>query len=126
MLTQNCLSFLVKYRGTTYLQCCNYYHLPSNFSSKCQSPLTIFCHKLLTREGRDFGQWTNSSIIHDNICSLHPCGGHSIVKLNNHVRTLYMLRNPTFYIKHHQNGSNFYLLFAISRYTRYLLQSKKW
>jgi len=24
----------------------------------------------LTREGRVFGQWMNSSIIHDNICSL--------------------------------------------------------
>ena len=34
----------------------------------------MFHHKLLTREGRVFGQRMNSSIIHDNICSLvHKC-----------------------------------------------------
>ena len=38
--------------GITDLQCCNYCHLPSNFSSKLQSSMTIFHHKLLTREVR--------------------------------------------------------------------------
>ena len=51
-------------------------------------------------------------------------GGHSIVQLNNHVNTLHV-KNPTFYIKHHQNASNFYQFFFMSRYTRYLLHSKK-
>ena len=40
------------------------------------------------------------------------------------VNTLHV-KNPTFYIKHHQNGSNFYQSFFVSRYTRYLLHSKK-
>ena len=31
---------------------CNYCHLPSDFSSKLQLLMTIFHHKLLTREGR--------------------------------------------------------------------------
>ena len=34
------------------------------------------------------------------------------------------VKNPTFYIKHHQNASNFYQSFVMSRYTRYLLHSK--
>jgi hypothetical protein len=32
--------------------------------------MTTFHHQLLTKEGRVFGQWINSSIIHDSICSL--------------------------------------------------------
>ena len=28
------------------------------------------------------------------------------------------VKNPTFYIKHHQNGSNFNLIFFMSRYTQ--------
>ena len=39
------------------------------------------------------------------------------------VNTLHVI-NPTFYIKHHQNGSNYYQLFFKSRYTWYLLHSK--
>ena len=42
------------------LQCCDYRHLPSDFPSKIQSSMTIL----------GFGQWMNSSIILDSICSL--------------------------------------------------------
>ena len=38
--------------GIIDLYCCDYCHLPSEFSSKFQSSMTIFQHKLLTREGR--------------------------------------------------------------------------
>jgi hypothetical protein len=38
----------------SHLQCCNYCHIPSDFSSNFESSMTIFHHKLLlTREGRD-------------------------------------------------------------------------
>ena len=52
MLTQNDLSFLVNCSGVIDLQCCNYCHLPNDFSSKFQASMTIFHHELLTREGR--------------------------------------------------------------------------
>ena len=53
MLTQQFLSFLVNWGGGVIgLQCCNYYHLPSDSSSKFQSSVTIFHHKVLRREGR--------------------------------------------------------------------------
>jgi hypothetical protein len=52
MFTQHYLSFLVNFWGIIDSQCCNYYHLPSDFSSKFQSFMTIFHHKLLTREVR--------------------------------------------------------------------------
>ena len=47
-------------------------------------------------------------------------GGHSIVKLNNHIRTLY--------IKHHQNGSNFYqfLSWVDIHGTYYIVKNGKW
>ena len=32
--------------------------------------MTIFHYNLLTKEGKGFGQWINSSIVHENICSL--------------------------------------------------------
>ena len=38
--------------GILDLQCCNYCHLPNNVSSKFQSNMTIFHHRLPTREGR--------------------------------------------------------------------------
>jgi hypothetical protein len=38
--------------GGLDLQCCNYYHLPNYFTSKFQSCMTMFHHKLLIREGR--------------------------------------------------------------------------
>ena len=44
------LSFLVILEGLIDLPCCNYCHLPSDFSSKFQSSRTIFHHKLLTRD----------------------------------------------------------------------------
>ena len=67
------------------LQCCNYCHLPSHFPSKLQSFTIVFHHKLVTRERQGIGQWMNSSIIHDNICSLihklcHPKSYHGDTK----------------------------------------------
>ena len=45
--------------GIIDLQWCNYYHLPSDFSSNFQSSMTIFHRKLLTREGRVLANgWT--------------------------------------------------------------------
>ena len=41
-----------------------------------------------------------------------------------HVNTLHV-KNYTFYIKHHQNGSKFYQFFSRSRYTWYLLNNNK-
>ena len=38
--------------GIMELKCCNYCHLSRDFASKFQSSMTIFHHKLLTREGR--------------------------------------------------------------------------
>ena len=48
-------------------------------------------------------------------------GGHSIVKLN----TTCGQNKYTFGKLHHQNGSKFHQSFFVSRYTRYLLHSKK-
>ena len=49
-------------------------------------------------------------------------GDHSIVKL----KTTSEQKKSTFFKLHHQNGSNFYQLFFMSRYTWYLLHSKIW
>ena len=38
--------------GIIDIQWCNYWHLPSEFSSKFKSSMTIFRHKLMTGEGR--------------------------------------------------------------------------
>ena len=43
---------LQKHLRTIDLLSCNYCCLPSDFPSKFQSPMTIFHHKLRTREGR--------------------------------------------------------------------------
>ena len=40
----------------TNLHCCNTCHLPSVYSSKFWSSMTIFHHKLMTRGGRVLGQ----------------------------------------------------------------------
>ena len=86
--------FLGEGGGIIDLQRCNDHHLQSDFPSKFQSSMTIFITKLLTREGRYFGQWMNSSIIHDNIRSFihkncHPESYHSDIKyhmtLNNNI-----------------------------------------
>ena len=54
--------------SNTIWQYGNYCHSQStSLSSKFQSSMTIFYHKLLTREGRGFNQWMNSSIVHANI-----------------------------------------------------------
>ena len=64
MLTQDYLSFLVIVLDIINLQCCNYCHLSSDFSSKFQSYMTIFHHKLLTRGGRVLANgWTHPSYI---------------------------------------------------------------
>jgi len=47
---------------------------------------------------------------------------HSIVKLNITCEK----KKSTFSKLHHQNGSKFYQFFFMSRYTQYLLHSKKW
>ena len=52
MLAQHYLLFLVNVLGDYEFTCYNYYHSPSEFSSKIQSSMTTFDHKLLTREGR--------------------------------------------------------------------------
>ena len=61
MLIQHYLLFFVHSFKIIDLQCCNYRHLPSNFSTKLQSSMTIFHHKLLTREGRGLSQRMNST-----------------------------------------------------------------
>ena len=63
MLTQHYLSFFVKTNwGIIDLQCCNYYHLPSDSPSEFQSSMTIFHHKLLKREGRRLADgWSHPS-----------------------------------------------------------------
>ena len=82
MLTQYYLPILVIFGGVIDTQCCNYCHLPSDFSSKFQSSMTIFHHKLMTREGRVLANGcTPPSIIHDSICSrihkkCHPKSHH--------------------------------------------------
>ena len=54
--------------------------------------MTIFHHKnYWQREGRVFGQLMNSSIIHDNICSLihkmcHLKSCHSDIKYHNNTK----------------------------------------
>ena len=48
--------------GIEVLHCCNYCHLPSDFSFKFESSMTIFHHKLLTRKGRVLADgWTHPS-----------------------------------------------------------------
>ena len=45
------------------MQRCNHYHLPSGFHPKFQSSMAKFHHKLLTKKGRVWDQWMNTSII---------------------------------------------------------------
>ena len=47
---------------------------------------------------------------------------HSIVKLN----TMCDQKKSSFGKLHHQNGSKFYQIFFMSRYTQYLWHSQKW
>ena len=56
---------LQRFWGMIDLQCCNYCHLPSdNVSSRFQSSMTIFQHKLLIREGRVLSNgWTYPSLL---------------------------------------------------------------
>ena len=85
--------------GTIHLQCCNYCPLRSNFSSKFQSSMTTFHHKLLTREGRVLANEWISSIIQDNICSLihkccHPKSYHSDIKYHMTLNTAFRVVFP--------------------------------
>ena len=55
--------------GLKIYRCCNYCHLPSDFSSTFQSSTTMFHHKLLTREGRVLAnRWIHPSS--RTVCSL--------------------------------------------------------
>ena len=49
------------------LHYCNYSHLPSNFSSKFNENISS---KVADKRRKGFGQWMNSSIIHDEIYTL--------------------------------------------------------
>ena len=103
MLTQHYLSFLVNFQGIRDLQCCKNCHIPSAFSFECHPSMTIFYHKLLTREGEVFGQWMNSSIIHDNSSSLthkkcHAKYSHNDIKYN---KTLNIIFNVVTYRTSH-------------------------
>ena len=69
-VTQRYLPFFVILSGVYKCKVRNYYQLPIGFSSKVQSSMTTFHHKLLTRKCIFLSQWMNASIIHDNICSL--------------------------------------------------------
>ena len=58
------------------------------------------------------------------IQSLSTNTGRSLhCHVENHVRTK---KKSTFSKLHHQNGSNFYQLFFMSRYTWYLLHGRSW
>ena len=57
---------LLLFWGFIDSQCCNYYHLPSDFSYKFQSFITIFHHKLLTREVRVFANGWRYVKVHCN------------------------------------------------------------
>ena len=55
------------------------------FSSKFQSSMSIFSSQVVDKGRWGFGQWTKSSITHDNICSLvhkkrHPKSCYSDIK----------------------------------------------
>ena len=67
------MSFLVMFEGIIDYNVVNIVTISSDFSSKFQSSMAIFHHKLLTTKGR-FGAmddvWMISCIIHNNICSL--------------------------------------------------------
>ena len=81
MLTQQYLSFLVDFGGVIDLQCCNYCHLPNDFSSKFQSTMTIFHHKLLTREGMVLAnRWTHPSSMAIIIHKCHRKSYHRDIK----------------------------------------------
>ena len=59
MLANIMYRFLVIFfggEGVIDLQCCNFSYLPNDFSTNFQSCMTIFHHKLLTKDGR---LWTN-------------------------------------------------------------------
>ena len=61
--------------------------------------------------------WGSIWIIHFSLVSR---GGHYIVKL----RITWEQKKSTFSKLHHQNGSKFYQIFFMSRYTWYLLHGK--
>ena len=67
------------------VQCCNYCHLPSHFSSKFQSSLMTFSSQVTDKRRSGFGPWMKSFIIRDKTCSLihkkrHPRSCHSDIK----------------------------------------------
>ena len=82
------------------LQCCNYHYLPSGFSSKFQSSIvTIFHHNFADKRRSGFGQWMNSSIIHDNIRShvhkkYHPKSCHADIEYHMTLSIIFSVVNP--------------------------------
>ena len=101
MLTQHYLSFLVKKSWEIIdLQCCNYCHLLGKCSSKFQSSMTIFHHKLRTREGRVLTNgWTHLSSM-TIFCSLdnkksHPKSYHSDIKYHMKLKIIFSVHSGT-------------------------------
>ena len=88
MLTQHSLSFLVIFLGeyrVTMLQLVPLTKLI--FHPNFNYPWQYFITSCWQEKGRGFGQWRNSSIIHNNICSLihkkcHPNSYHSDIKFH--------------------------------------------
>ena len=90
------------------LQCCNYCHVPSDFSSRFQSSMTIYLHKLLARR-QGFGQWTNSSTFHNNIFSFnhekfHLESYHSDIKYHMTLNIIFSV--PTNFVHREHRHSN--------------------
>ena len=98
------------------------------------------CSKAIPRHFQNHAVWSHAlkcSVI-SYVTGLHPNAisrkSHSTISSSmgrslhckveqSRVNTLHV-KKSTFYIKHHQNGSNFYQTFFMSRYTRYLLHNK--
>ena len=99
MLTQHWLSFIVLFfliGGFIDLHCCNYCHLPTGFSSNCQSPVTKFHQKLLTREGRALA---NGKLIHHPWQHLFTCSWE-MSSIKSHSDIIYhMTLNIIFSVK---------------------------
>ena len=76
--------------------------------------MTIFHHKLLTSEGKDFGQWMNSSIIPDDICELihkkcHPKSYHIDIKCHMTLNIMFSVVTDELveFRKHHVEVQDF-------------------
>ena len=64
--------------------------------------------------------WVYKRLCIENLS--HKAWGRSFhCKVEQPRANILHVKNLTFYIKHHQNGSKFYQMFFMSRYTWYLL-----